>query len=259
MRENRVLSNHKLNRPSYGIFAELQSTSSIENMALSGLDFVIIDAEHAPLGTEFINRAIIAADAAGITPFVRIPEISRREVLHALDGGAQGLVIPSVETVDEVRHLVHWAKFAPVGSRGYVPTRDGLWGDDESYAGGGVSYMEEANRHTLLLPQCETMGCLENLEEIVSMDGVDGIFVGPLDLSIALGCPMQMDSPRETEAIEHILKTVHQYNKLAFIYSGDTETALRMTKMGYDAVNIGTDVFVLRAGLQAISKNLNRA
>ena len=89
-----------------------------------------------------------------------------------------------METVDEVKKLVAYAKFAPLGNRGYCPSRDGGWGMAECYAEGMGGYMERANRDTLLLPQCETMGCLENIDEILGMDGVDGIFIGPFDLSL---------------------------------------------------------------------------
>lgn len=109
-------------------------------------------------------------------------------MLRLLDVGAQGVVVPCVETVEEVRELVRYAKFAPLGNRGFCPTRDGGWGH-AAHAVSISGYMETSNRETLLLPQCETVGCLEHIEEITAMDGVDGIFVGPFDLSIALGHP----------------------------------------------------------------------
>ena len=89
-------------------------------------------------------------------------------------------------TAEEVEQLVRFAKFPPLGNRGFCPTRDGLWGYDEASLAGAGTYMDRANRETLLIPQCETAGCLAHIEEIAAMEGVDGIFVGPLDLSIAL-------------------------------------------------------------------------
>ena len=202
--ENRLSDKKAQGIPSYGTFTQLKSAAAIENIACAPFDFVVIDTEHQAIGNDLMASAVASAQGAGLTPLVRICEISRRAVLHALDAGAAGLIVPAVKTAEEVRQLVAYAKFAPLGNRGYQPTRDCRWGSSSSFS--PVSYMEEANRKTLLIPQCETRECLEHIEEIASIDGVDGIFIGPLDLSIALGCPLQLDSPVMAHAIERILK-----------------------------------------------------
>mgnify|MGYP002688808491 FL=1 len=148
---------------------------------------MIVDTEHSPAGIESAAAQIAAAQGAGLTALARANEISRTAVLRLLDVGAQGVVVPCVETVEEVRELVRYAKFAPLGNRGFCPTRDGGYGYDEVSMQGTDVYFAHANQETLLIPQCETVGCLEHIEEITAMDGVDGIFVGPFDLSIALG------------------------------------------------------------------------
>ena len=180
---------------SVGTFTQLSSPVAVECLGRTGLDYVLIDTEHCAVGVEFLTAAITAADAAGITPLVRINEISRSAVLQPLDYGAQGLIVPAVETVEQVEQLVRYAKFPPLGNRGYCPTRDGGWGFDAESLQGTEAYFARCNRETLLLPQCETRGCLEHIDEITAMEGVDGIFVGPFDLSIALGIPMQFDDP----------------------------------------------------------------
>lgn len=191
--ENRLADKKAQGIPSYGTFTQLKSAAAIENIACAPFDFVVIDTEHQTFGTDLMASAVASAQGAGLTPLVRICEISRHAVLHPLDAGAAGLIVPAVKTAEEVRQLVTYAKFAPLGNRGYQPTRDCRWGSSPSFT--PVSYMEEANRKTLLIPQCETRECLEHIEEIASIDGVDGIFIGPLDLSIALGCPLQLDAP----------------------------------------------------------------
>ena len=165
-----------------------------------GLAYVIVDTEHSPVGIESAAAQIAAAQGAGLTALARANEISRTAVLRLLDVGAQGVVVPCVETVDEVRELIQYAKFAPLGNRGFCPTRDGGWGH-ASHAASIPAYMETCNHETLLLPQCETVGCLEHIEEITAMDGVDGIFVGPFDLSIALG-----------------LSLIHIFKGISYIY-----------------------------------------
>ncbi|WP_295581698.1 HpcH/HpaI aldolase/citrate lyase family protein [uncultured Oscillibacter sp.] len=254
---NTLLKKRREGRTSYGTFSQIKSVAAIENIACAGLDYVVIDAEHAALGEDFIAGAVIAADAGGLCPLVRIPEISRRAVLHGLDAGAQGLIVPAVETVEEVRTLVRYAKFAPLGSRGYAPTRDGRWGTDGISRQGPEAYMDNSNRQTLLLPQCETLGCLEHIEEIAAMDGVDGIFVGPMDISIALGCPLQVDAAPVRSAMRSVLEACHRSGKLAMIYSNDAASAHRMAELGFDSVTVGADIFLLLGAYEKLAAELH--
>ena len=169
--ENRLADKKAQGIPSYGTFTQLKSAAAVENIACAPFDFVVIDTEHQTFGTDLMTSAVASAQGAGLTPLVRICEISRRAVLHPLDAGAAGLIVPAVKTAEEVRQLVTYAKFAPLGNRGYQPTRDCRWGSSPSFT--PVSYMEEANRKTLLIPQCETRECLEHIEEIASIDGLE--------------------------------------------------------------------------------------
>ena len=234
--------NHEL---SVGTFTQLTSTVAVEALGRTGLDYVLIDTEHSAVGIEFLSSAITAADAAGIVPLVRINDIARSKVLQPLDYGAQGLIVPAVETVEQVRRLVEYAKFPPVGNRGFCPTRDGGYGYDEVSMQGTDVYFAHANQETLLIPQCETVGCLEHIEEITAMDGVDGIFVGPFDLSIALGRPMAFDCDEMRAALDRILNACHKNNKMAFIFCGDADTARQRAAEGYDSVTAGLDALML--------------
>ena len=253
---NKLLERKEKHLPSYGTFIQLKTPAAVEIIASAGLDYIIVDSEHGAFGMDDICDAIMAADGAGICPLVRIPEISRRAVPYALDAGAQGLIVPAVETVEEVRQLVRYAKFTPVGNRGYAPTRDGRWGTDQPSRQGIRAYMDSCNGQTLLLPQCETESCLKQIEEITAMEGVDGIFIGPMDLSIALGVPLQVDAPVMQQAIETILRACQNHGKLAFIYCNDGETARRMADMGFDAMAVGADIFLLQGAYQGLSKVL---
>ena len=255
---NSLLEKKKNGQVSVGTFTHLKSTVAIECIGTTGLDYVLIDSEHATMTSQFIAEAITAADAAGITPIVRINSITRDSILHPLDAGAKGLIVPAVETPEQVRLLVKYAKFPPVGHRGYAPTRDGYWNPGELTAEGITDYMETKNRETLLLPQCETLSCLEHLEEIVSIDGVDGVYIGPLDLSIAMGIPLKMEDPRMQNAIGHILQTCKKYGKLSAIYCSDTHSAKRYAAMGFDSVTIGLDLSCLTATYRSIAVEMHR-
>ena len=226
---NTVLEKFHRGEPSLGTFTQMP-----------GLDFVLIDMEHAPLSAQSAGELIAAARGSGITPLVRAREISRSAVLQPLDAGAMGLVVPCVETVEEVRELVQYAKYTPLGNRGFCPTRDGGWGY-APHAASIPDYMETCNRETLLLPQCETAGCLEHIEEITAMDGVDGIFVGPFDLSIALGRPGEFDAPEVHEAILRVQAACRRHGKLSMIFTGGPAASRQRFAEGYDSATMGLD------------------
>lgn len=256
---NHLIEKRQRGEATFGTFSQFKNAVAVESLGYTGLDYVILDSEHSCMDTEMIYTYITAADAGGITPIVRIPEVSRREVLRVLDAGAKGMIIPGIRTVDEVKRLVEYAKFAPVGRRGYAPTRDGRWGQDEISQQGVVAYMEHANRDTLLMPQCETLDCLEHIEEIAAIEGVDGIFVGPLDLSIAMGCPTTYkEDPRFKAAIERILAACKANNKMTVIYAWDAKDAIEKVAMGFDSVTIGLDILAMIQGYQQMVADLRK-
>lgn len=241
---NKVLEKYQAGIPSLGTFTHMKSTVAIEAMAYTGLDYVVIDTEHGPANIDFVAAAVTAADAAGVTPLVRINEISRSAVLQPLDVGAKGLIVPAVETPEQVRQLIQYAKFAPLGNRGCCATRDGGWGFAEHASQGYGPYMAAANRETMLIPQCETAGCLEHIEEIAAMEGVDGIFVGPLDLSIALGVPGQKDAPVMKEALKRVVATCKRNQKPVFMFCGDAAAAKIWLGAGFDSIALGLDTAI---------------
>lgn len=255
--ENRVLEKFHAGDKSLGTFTHLLSAPAIEALAYTGLDYVIIDMEHSPIAAEHAAELVGVASGAGLSPFVRVDAIQRSPVLKMLDVGAAGLIVPGVETVDEVKKLVEYAKFAPLGGRGYCPSRDGGWGMAECYAEGMGGYMERANHNTLLLPQCETMGCLENIDEILGMDGVDGIFIGPFDLSIALGIPGDFANERHINAVAHVLDVCKKHGKLSVMFCGSAEAANGYFKQGFDSVTVSLDISVMAdAFVDVVKKSL---
>ena len=227
-----------------GTFFELGSTQAVEGLAQTGLDYIIIDTEHNCYAPETVSDFIRAAENNGLLPYVRIGDIRRPYVLQMADIGARGLIIPNIRSVDEVKTIVSYAKFAPVGQRGYCPTRTSGWGH-AAWAGTVDGYMAECNHRLKVIPQCETKEALDVIEDIVALDGVDGIFVGPCDLSIALGIPLQFDSPVLEEAIERILKACQSAGKESIIFTGSTADSRKWLAKGFDSVAQGLDVMTL--------------
>ena len=241
-------------RQALGTFFQLGGTMAAECIGIAGLDFLVVDTEHAPWDVESTLLALLAAERRGITPFVRIRDTARSSVLKMLDIGAKGLVVPCVQTKEEVEHLVEYAKYYPLGRRGFASTLAGAFGYAD-FARDTQTYFDTSNSQTLLLPQCETKGCLDNIEEIASMEGVDGIFIGPYDLSVALGKPAQMDNPELIDAIRHVLKVCKANGKISMIFAGTEDTAKTHFQQGFDCVACGLDaVFLIEAYKSLIAR-----
>lgn len=239
-----------------GTFMVIGSGTSAECIGLAGYDYVIIDAEHGPFDPENAVDFIRAAKLYGTTPFVRVPDPTRASVLKMLDAGAMGLIIPQINTIEEIRDIVRHGKYKPVGNRGVAPSvGTGFWQED--YAQHGLAQtFETANRETLLFPQCETIGCLENIEEIAAVDGIDGIFVGPFDLSVAMGIPLAFDTPEFKAALTRILAACKAAGKPTIIYAGTPEDARNDFSMGFDSVAYNQDGAMLIDALKAAKADI---
>lgn len=224
-----------------GTFFEIGGANAVECLAVSGLDFFIIDSEHGPFSPESAADLVRAACLRNITPFARVQDCTRPSVLKMLDIGVQGLIVPCVNTVEEVHNLVDYAKYYPVGNRGVMWGRDAIWGEADYASHGLTDYFETCNRETLLIPQCETAGCLANIEEIAAIEGVDGIFIGPFDLSVALNAPGQFGTEAFSAAIDRILKACKAAGKFAMIYTGDAAGTRANFAKGFDAAAVSLD------------------
>ncbi len=228
-----------------GAFLNLESPPAAEILGRLGLDFVIIDTEHGPGDAESTANMIRACEVSGVTPVVRVKEADRTSVLKMLDIGAMGILIPFVKTPEEVRQLVMWGKYRPLGDRGFGMSRKNGYGLEGKLQGDIRAYFTWANENTLLIPQCETVECLEHIEEIAAIDGVDAIFVGPFDLSIALDIPRQFADPKFVQALKRIVAACKAANKLCFTLGGSAEDSKAMFNLGFDGVLAGDTSFLV--------------
>lgn len=239
-----------------GMFHELTSASAVECMAYAGLDYVIIDTEHGPGDVESTLEYIRAAKGKGLTPLVRVKDASRNSILKMLDAGAMGLIIPNVQSVEQVKEIISYGKYFPIGDRGVAPTAGtSYWSED--YAKKGMEeYFKVNNRETMLIPQCETKGFVDDLEEIVKLDGIDGIFVGPYDLSTALGKPGDFADEEVKGVIQKVQELCKENGLFSFIYSGNIEAAKNNFGIGYDSVTYGMDALTLIEALENARKSI---
>lgn len=232
-----------------GTFVGTASPAVVECLGCAGLDFVILDNEHSPVEAETTAAMVRAAELRNVTPLARVREISRPAILKLLDVGVQGLIVPDVRSAEDVRRVVDYAKYAPVGRRGFCPSRKDGWGTDPQC--GVLDTMAHFNQETLVIPQCETAEALSDIETIAAMDGVDGIFIGPFDLSISMGMPGDFENPQFRAALARILSACRAAGKPCLIFAGDGAGAAVRFAQGYDAVAMGLDATLLIAGVKA--------
>ena len=227
-----------------GTFLGAANPSIVEIMGYTGLDFVVIDTEHGPYDTMPMSDLIQAAESKGLSPLVRIADITHREMQRALDNGAEGIIIPCLKSTDDFRKVVDLGKCAPLGNRGFIKGRGSGFGNEPWASGTLTEYMQNSNDKVLLLPQCETKEALDNIEEIVQIEGIDGIFIGPFDLSICMGIPGRFDAPEFKAAVDRILRACKQAGKLCMTFTGTPEEAKMYIDKGFDAVANSIDTIV---------------
>lgn len=242
--QNTFLEKTKAGKKTIGTFFEIGQAAVGEVIALTDLDYFIIDCEHGPYDVESAGNVIRAAEGAGegkVTPLVRVKDSQRNSILKMLDIGAKGLIIPQVQSLEEIKQIVKYGKYYPVGDRGFAFTRNVKYGCAPEAKGTVQEYFDACNEKQLLIPQCETKGCLEEIEAITAVDGIDGIFVGPYDLSVALGIPAQFDKPEFKAALERILAAVKAAGKFCIIYADNEQVASERFKLGFDSITLSMD------------------
>jgi len=192
LREGRAVTGPLLN--------ELRGVGTVKMMALAGHDFLFFDMEHAMFDWETMLTLTQMSLACDICPLVRVTDLSYPLVARALDGGAQGVIIPRVETREQVEAAVSFAKYPPLGRRG--AGGEGRYGYDRRPPREAI---EEANAETMVIVQIESVEGVANIEAIAAVPGLDVLCLGPLDLSISLGVHGRFDGSLFMESIERIM------------------------------------------------------
>ena len=245
MKNNPLITKFKNNEKMIGAFFNSGTVVSAEVLGGLGFDFIVIDTEHCQYDFKDIEAFIRAAECRGLIPIVRIVDCSRNYILKMLDLGAMGLYLPFIKTADEVKKAVDYAKYPPVGQRGLGHAHKVGYGiDDIVNTGRPEDYLEWANENTLIFPQCETIEAVENIEGILAVDGVAGIFIGPYDLSISMGIPCQFDNPKFKAAVELVMDTCKKAGKMVFTMGMTSEDAKKKFELGFNGV-LATDTSFL--------------
>ena len=248
MKNNVLLQKHQRKEKMAGTFFNSGTVVSAEVLGQLGFDFIVIDAEHCQYDFCDIEAYVRAAECRDMIPIVRVVDCSRNYILKILDMGAMGLFIPFIKTADEVRRVIGFAKYPPLGERGLGHAHKVGYGLDPIVnTGRPEDYLEWANENTLIFPQCETVEAVENIEEILSVEGVAGIFIGPFDLSISMGMPCQFENPEFIAAVTRVKDACIRAGKMVFTMGMTPEDAKAKFDMGFDGVLATDTSFLIKA------------
>lgn len=192
-----------------------------------------------------------AADAAGITPIVRVRENQQVEILQNLDLGYAGVQVPNVDTPEQARNLVSYVKYTPLGVRGLSPSVRAC-----DYGTCGVQeYIDTANANTMIVSHCESKTCVENLDEVLKVDGIDVIFIGPMDLSQSYGVPGKTTDPEVKAAIDTITAKTLAAGKAVGTTAASAEAAKALIAKGVQYILLSSDEgIIVKWGKETISR-----
>lgn len=247
----------KLGQPTFGMNVYSGTPAAVEIAGNWGLDFVFIDAEHSVLGLDLpMERMILAARTAGIAPLIRVPDSDATGLRKALELGAEGVIVPQVHDAAQMRAIVAATKFPPLGRRGGDSSvrSAGYGGPGFDWAG----YAAQANRETLLIPMAESPEFFDNIDDILSVPGIDAVHFGPADYALACGIPVDysMHQPQVRQAMRLLISKCHARKIRVMLpcFPQEHEQLIELLAEGADMLLVGNDIAFLNAGCQRAAK-----
>jgi 2-keto-3-deoxy-L-rhamnonate aldolase RhmA len=245
---NRLKSLMRQEQPAIGCWVGFADPYSVELMGDLGFDWLLIDTEHIPLDRQSLRTILMSLKGSSSTAVVRLPSNSRDHYQTALDLGAQGVVVPMVNSREEAAQAVDYCRYPPVGTRGFSPTRASRYFQDlENYA-------REANDQVALIVQVETPQSVENIGEIVTMDQVDGIFIGPGDLASFMNLATQIKHPQVEGSVDRIIDAARAHRMPFGLPTWSLDECLGYVRRGACLPTIGSDLsFMANAARTSLS------
>lgn len=231
-------------KPVLGTWCSIPSAVTADIIASSGVDFLIIDAEHGPISFETAQHMVMACEARNVSPVMRVGAVNEADILKALDIGVHCIQVPNIFKKQQVEELVHYSKFPPVGNRGFSPfTRAAGYTKDNA-----AIHAQTANNNVMVAINVEGKEAIENIEEILEVEGLDILFIGLFDLSKVLGIPGQTSNPKVLNYLEELTKKINDAGKYPGTITTDHAAIDRFIDMGLKYVVHLADTEILYAG-----------
>ena len=228
-----------------GTWITLLDSAVPELLAGAGFDMFIVDGEHGPAATADLTRALVATRAAGVPVLYRVGANEPVRIMHALDAGASGVVVPQIRTVADVERAIAWCRYPPTGLRGIAPRRA------SGYGRGTVAYMAAANALVTCCVQIETREALTELDAILAVPDLDTILIGPNDLAAALGHIGDLGHPDVEDAIRHIGERAAAAGVPVGAWTASPAQARARREQGFAWATIGSDYGFMVAAADA--------
>lgn len=236
------------NTPVINAWLSIASPVVAEVVSAQGYDSVTIDTQHGLIDYPGMLAMLQAMQGAPVTPIVRVPWLDPAAIMKAMDAGALGIICPMINTRAQAEQLVSCMRYPPAGQRSYGPTR--------AVFSEGPDYYRRANREVVALAMIETAEAMENLDEIVSTPGLDGVYIGPSDLALGISdgqLPPQQDYeiPQVIDAVQRIRQASRQAGIRACMHTVSAGYAARAAGWGFDMVTLANDIKLLTSGASA--------
>ena len=244
IRENRAKLKLKAGQPAYGVISTSDDPQLAELFGLAGFDYYMLDAEHGLMDAAQVVNVIRACELVNMTPMVRVGSKDPKLVLQYLDAGMMGVMMPGLETPDEIKMLIDAVKYPPVGKRGMGLTRASGYiavGDE------AVDYIHFSNEQIMVIPQFEDAALIDCFEEMIAQPGVDAVVIGPRDLSLNMGFPDGANHPEVQEMIDRVIAICKKMRVAAGITAGSRADSEQLVARGATFI-LAIAQFVIAAG-----------
>jgi 4-hydroxy-2-oxoheptanedioate aldolase len=241
VRENTLKTKWARGEVTVNGWLSIPSSFSAEVMAHQGFDSLTVDMQHGVVDYQVAVTMLQAVSTTGVIPLARVPWNDPGRLMKILDAGVYGVICPMISTREQAEALVQACRYPPRGFRSWGPVRASIYA--------GTDYGDHANQDILVIPMIETAQALENLDEILSVPGVDAVYVGPSDLSLALGCKPRLDQTDApvVEAQKKIAAACKRHGVVAGIHNNTAAYALKMAAEGYQFLTLASDSRFLAA------------
>ena len=253
MRKNKLKQLFKEGKAAINGWLEIPSSFSAEVMSHQGWDSLTIDMQHGAISYSDVLQIFQAISTTEVVPMARLNWNEPGQIMKVLDAGAYGIICPMVSNREQAEKFVQACLYPPKGYRSFGPTRGFMYGGDD--------YVDHANDEILKIAMIETKEALKELDKIMSTKGIDGVYIGPADLSLAIGEKPGFDKPEghpTYEQIVNILSHAKKYNLIAGIHNATPEYAKKMIDLGFQIVTVGSDkIFMNDCGKSIVSKLKN--
>ena len=227
--------------PLFAGWTSLGHSQVTEMLLRSKIDFLGIDIEHSTISQEQSQRIIASCQASGVSCLPRVASHNHEAIKRFLDSGADGVIVPTVDKVEQVEKLIEWVKYPPIGKRGFGISHA------QGYGHNFEEYTTTWNGSSILIIQIESITAVENIEALLQFDDVDGVMIGPYDISGSLGIPGQIDHHRVREAGQRVVEACKTHGKACGTQDIDPslESVRDVLASGYTFVVLASDVFIL--------------